>query len=120
MLQMDSSQAALVCDDQTRGQGTCGSSPRARGTRKLTFDGKFKRLPQDALDALMARVSAGEVSDDDVCRAVFDGWRDVRNEHGEELTYSEENRAILLNTFPVRPSVVKAWFESLRVGKRKN
>jgi hypothetical protein len=87
---------------------------------KQVFDAKFARLEQSELDLLMERIQSGEMSDGDVARRVFIGWRDVRSPSGDEYPYTEDNRENLLNTFPVQPSVVRAWFESLKVGKRKN
>jgi hypothetical protein len=96
---------------------------------QLTEDGKakdtdfaayFKRLPQSQVDDLRERAVAGTITDQELANTVLVGWDRVQDEAGNPLPYSEENRRALLDVVPVRPSVIKAWFESLSGAPRKN
>ena len=90
--------------------------------RKQTFSftATFPRLPQSELDDIMNGTKDGQIDDGALADKVLIGWSGVQDEDGNELAFSEANKAQLLETFPVRPSVIKAWFESLTGAPRKN
>jgi hypothetical protein len=48
------------------------------------------------------------------------GWEGVFDTNGNDVTFSEESMAALLEISPVRPTIVAAYFESIKTAKRKN
>jgi len=90
--------------------------------RKQTqhFTATFPRLPQSELDELMRGMQSGDIDDATLADRVLVGWSDVQDASGDTLDYSPAAKAALLDTYPVRPSVLKAWFESLTGAKVKN
>ncbi len=89
-------------------------------TQKFTFDAEFRRLTQSELKDIQAQASSGEITDERFAREVMIGWRGVQDEAGTELPFSEGNCDMLLNIFPVLPSVVKAFYASLSGAAVKN
>lgn len=89
-------------------------------TKNADFTARFKRLPQSQVDDLRERAIAGTIPDRELAETVLVGWEGVQDETGNALPYSEENRAALLDVVPVRPSVIKAWFDSISGAPRKN
>lgn len=84
------------------------------------FKAHFARLPQSEIDDLIAKAQAKEITDNDLVDKVLVGWDDVVDDSGKPIEFSPAMRDRLLEIFPVRPSVVTAWFESLSGAKRKN
>ena len=89
---------------------------------RADFDAQFKRVAQSEITALLRREEGEEPpTDQQIVDAVFVGWRKVQGEDGAELPVNAENRARLLDTFPVRREVVRAWLKSIGIeGKAKN
>jgi hypothetical protein len=97
------------------------------GSVKHKFAVVFKRLPQDELDELHRRLNReklqeGEtlLSDDEVLDQVVTGWQDVLDQNDQPLEFNPENFGALKNVFPTRPTLVTAFFESIKTAKRKN
>lgn len=89
---------------------------------RMDFDAQFKRIAQSEITALLHR-EEGEAppTDQQIVDAVFVGWRKVQDADGAELPVNAENRTRLLDTFPVRREVVRAWLKSIGIeGKAKN
>jgi len=78
-------------------------------------------LSQTELDALIAQSTAKEIDDNDLATTLLIGWDEVTDAAGEPIEFSPALRDKLLDIYPVRPSVISAWFESISGGaKRKN
>lgn len=100
--------------------------------KTMKFDGEFKRLPQDRINALYAAMQArlvamqaGEstadlIDDREIAEEVLVGWSNILDNDGEEVSYSEAVKAKLLNVPKVAASIVTAWGDSLQGAKRKN
>lgn len=71
------------------------------------FEAKFKRLDRESLNRVMA-------TPDDlaVMRENLLGWRGVVNDDGNPLPFTDDNRAALLNLWPVLPAMAKAFVEA--------
>lgn len=87
---------------------------------KSTFDAQLKRLARTEVMEIMRRIRDGETTDAEVACAVLVGWRGVCDRDGNEIPFSEGARDQLLDVHPVCPSVIQAWAESLRGGKKGN
>lgn len=86
-----------------------------------TFDAIFRRLSRDEFVDLTTRAQAGETNDAALVRDVLLGWKGVQDAEGGELPFSEENRELVLNVWPVLPAVVAAFIEAhTPKGKAKN
>ncbi len=89
-------------------------------TDKRKFEVKFRRLGQAELDKISDQVNKGETTDDQVARSVLLDWKGVQDEGGNELPFNEDNLAKLLEVFPVRPSIVAAFFKTINGARQKN
>ena len=89
-------------------------------TKRATFDAEFRRLSQSELESFQQRVSDGILTDSGFAAEVLVGWRGVKDEDDSDLPFSEANRERLLDIYPVRPSVIKAFYESIAGAKAKN
>ena len=98
---------------------------------KQSFEAEFKRLPQSRIAEIQAQAQkmvkaaeAGEqlegISDVSVADEVLVGWSGILDEDGEEVPYSETNKAMLLEVPMLAASLVQAYFASLTDEKRKN
>lgn len=96
---------------------------------KHTFDGEFKRLPQTRINEIIrlaramerGRIEEGEeLQDQDAAREVLVGWSGVVDDDGKEIKFSEASLSQLLEIPTVAAQVVRAWFDSIEVAKRKN
>lgn len=96
---------------------------------KHTFDGEFKRLPQTRINEIVRQARAMErgrlnedegLEDQDAAREVLTGWSGVVDDDGKEIPFSSGTLAQLLEIPTVAGQIVRAWFESLEVAKRKN
>lgn len=95
------------------------------GARKqrFSFDAEFERIPQDEINEMFRKRGEDEtpLRDAEVLERVLRGWRGIQEVDGTELAVNPENRARLLNQFPVPGSIVKAFLKSIGVeGQRKN
>jgi hypothetical protein len=96
---------------------------------KFTFDGEFRRLSQTRINELrrvarameLGRISdEEELVDQDGAREVLAGWTGVVDDDGKEIPFTETALAQLLEIPNVAGQILKAWFESIEVAKRKN
>jgi hypothetical protein len=94
-----------------------------------TFDAEFRRLPQSRINEIVRQAKAAErgrlddeeqLEDADVVREIVAGWSDVKDADGEQIPFSSAKLTELLEIPTVAGQIVKAWFESLKEGKRKN
>jgi len=98
---------------------------------KQSFEAEFKRLPQSRIaeiqvqaQKLVKAAEAGEqlegISDVSVADEVLVGWSGILDEDGDEVPYSQTNKAMLLEVPLMAASLVQAYFASLTDEKRKN
>lgn len=96
--------------------------PQDGGTfGKATFTAEFKALPQSEIEKV---IRAGREGDEtaDICSAALMGFTSVQDENGNDLPYSEENKARLLDVSAARAAILTAFFESVSGdgARRKN
>ena len=104
--------------------------PVSGGRReKHTFDGEFRRLPQTRINEIVKLAQLqerGKLSEDeelrdqDAAREILAGWSNVVDDEGEEIPFSDSKLAELLEIPTVAGQIVRTWFDSLEVAKRKN
>lgn len=94
---------------------------------KHSFKVKFRRLTQTELVEVYRRIDVNQLAegeeklmDAELLRDVMVGWEGVQDPNGNDVDFNEENMAALLEIFPVRPTIVTAYFDSIKTGKRKN
>jgi hypothetical protein len=96
---------------------------------KHTFDGEFRRLPQSRINEIIKLARAAErgrlnddeeLLDQDAAKEILAGWSGVVDDDAKEIPYSENALAQLLDIPTVAGQIVRAWFDSLDVAKRKN
>lgn len=88
--------------------------------QKHIFECQFRRLTQSELAAYTERLTAQQLDDDALVREVVLDWRGVLDEDGTELTFSPASLTRLLDIYPVRTSIVTAFFASLQGARQKN
>ena len=88
---------------------------------KATFTAEFRALEQDEIDRVLADIRDGD-PDMNFAGECLCGWKDVQDDDGSALVYSDDSKAKLLNIPYARNAVVIAFFESLSGGaaRRKN
>jgi hypothetical protein len=96
---------------------------------KHTFDGEFRRLPQTRINEIVKLAQLQErgklaedeeLRDQDAAKEILAGWSNVVDDKGEEIPYSEAALNQLMEIPTVAGQIVRTWFESLEVAKRKN
>lgn len=95
---------------------------------KHTFDGEFRRLPQSRINEVIrlarlqerGKVDDEELQDGDLAREVLAGWSGVTDDDGKEIPFSEAALGQLLEIPTVAGQIIRAWFDSIEVAKKKN
>ena len=94
-------------------------------THKFTI--VFARKSQDELDELYRRMTPAkledgeqQLTDDELLDDVVKGWEDVLDDQDQPLEFTPSNFAVLKNIYPTRPTLVQAFFDSIKTAKRKN
>lgn len=96
---------------------------------KHTFDGEFRRLPQSRINEIIrlarlqerGRLDDGEeLADQDAAKEILAGWSGVVDDDGKEVPFTESAVGQLLEIPTVAGQIIRAWFDSLEVAKRKN
>jgi hypothetical protein len=94
-----------------------------------TLDVEFRRLSQSRINEIVREARAAErgrgdddeqLEDQDAAREIIAGWAGVTDDAGKPVAFSEAALGQLLEIPTVAGQIVKAWFESLKEGKRKN
>ena len=97
--------------------------------KKHMFDAKFRRLTHTEVEALMKRLpqegddedtAAGRITDAELLADVLIGWRGIQTESGDEMPFNPENSEAVLDIYPVRPTLVRAFMASLQSARSKN
>jgi hypothetical protein len=96
---------------------------------KHTFDGEFRRLPQTRINEIVRMAKAmdrnrnndgEELEDQDAAKEVLAGWSGVVDDDNKEIPFSDNALSQLLEIPTVAGQIIRAWFDSLDVAKRKN
>lgn len=88
---------------------------------KVVFTARFRRLTLPEIDSVQKRLNDGELSDDALVRHVMVGWgEDVLDDDDKPLEFNDANLTALLNIFPVRPQIVRKFFDTITGAKAKN
>lgn len=86
----------------------------------VSFEAVFHRLSQSDLDEIGEQVAKGNLNDRQILDRVLAGWKGIVDEAGEPIEFGSPGTAVVLDTYPVTPATVKAFFESLKDAKAKN
>lgn len=84
------------------------------------FKARFKRVTQQELDRIHERLQEKSLNDTGLLNEVTVGFEDVKDDNGNPLEFNEDNFAALVNIFPVRPTMVNAFFTTINNAVRKN
>lgn len=99
---------------------------------RTSFGLVFARLSQEELEDMQKRVQAPafdkegnenpeKMNDDGVIQRVVIGFGDdVLDEDGKPLAFSVGNLVALCNIYPLRSTIVKAYYKSIESAKAKN
>lgn len=101
---------------------------------KVTFTAIFRRLNIAEIETIHKRLASKvdgtegvddqklqELNDDELVRDVMVGWgKDVLGDDGQPLDFNDANFTALLNIFPVRPTIVRRFFETIANARAKN
>lgn len=84
------------------------------------FKARFKRVSQQELDRIHERLAAKELTDTELLNEVTVGFEDVKDENGNLVEFNADTFADLIDTFPVRPTMVNTFFNTINNAVRKN
>lgn len=85
------------------------------------FSAHFVLLDQDEIDeTLGGEYNEDESADRDLLRKVLVGWKQVANEDGNEIEFSDEARDRILKIPYVRIALVRAYFKAIAGRRQKN
>jgi len=94
--------------------------PTDDGKKKtVEFQAQFKRLSQEEIEEQQQALNDGTLTDRGVIGQVMIGWKGVADEDGTPLDFNESNLASLLSMFPTQPSIVRAYYDSLKNAAKK-
>lgn len=79
---------------------------------------QFKRKSQSEMDVLVKSAK----SDEELCREVVTGWKGVKAENGDELSFTEANFGRLLDEVAgARLTIASTYFDAMQgAARRKN
>ena len=89
---------------------------------KETFDGEFKRLPQSRINEIVkqARAMEARYREDDEILEDQSVAKEVLIDDGKDIKFGESTLNQLLEIPTIASQIVKAWFESNELAKKKN
>jgi hypothetical protein len=96
---------------------------------KHTFDGEFRRLPQSRINQIVKlarKTDAGYLDDDEIlddqeaATELLVGWSGVVDDDNEEIPFSADKLKQLLEIPTIAGQIVRVWFDSIEVAKKKN
>ncbi len=86
-----------------------------------TLKCRFKRPSQKQIDDIFDRVNRGVLNDPKLLEEYFLGWtEDTKDVQGNLLENTPENREMVLDVHPTRPSVVRKFLSHIQGAKAKN
>lgn len=80
----------------------------------------FKRLSNTEVMELMTAIQRGEITDQEVCRKVLDGWEQVLEDDGSPMSFNEDSLKDLLEQQGFARDTTLAWMRSVGKGRVKN
>lgn len=97
---------------------------------KFAIDLIYNRLDQDRINEIvkLARIStrstydedAPELVDKEVAKEILAGWNGVLDDNGDPEPFTDSKVETFLKIPTVASQVVRKWFESIDISKRKN
>ena len=85
-----------------------------------TFKAEFKRIPQSRMKEIFDQIKIDQMGDKDLVKEVLIGWKDVRDENGEDIPFSAGALEKLIDVQLVAAAISKAFVESITGSKIKN
>lgn len=101
----------------------CESAVNGGKFEKETFEVEFKRIPDSEVKKALGLVPVEERKqkmDKEFCKEIVLGWKDVKDESGEDVPFSQTALDTLLEFPGVARSIVEAFLESIAGSKVKN
>lgn len=89
-------------------------------TQRAKFFARFKRLKQEEIEDLLKRAREARANDRQILEEVLVGWKGVQDEAGEEIPFTPENMATVMNVYPMQPATVRAFFDSVQGARQGN
>lgn len=90
-------------------------------TTSHTFTAEFRRMSMREIEEMNARLKEQTITDTQLLQDVMVGWgEDVQDADGNPLPFTERNFEALLDVYPTRGTLVKAFMESLSSASAKN
>lgn len=106
--------------------------PKDGRFEQTSFDGEFKRLPQDRVNEIMIMAQRlniavknsedldGLLKDVEIADEVLCGWKGILDEDKKEVPFTEAMKATLLQVPGIAASITQSWVESTTRAKVKN
>lgn len=96
--------------------------PKADGTGhdEQTFDVEFKRIPQDAITAMLRRAADERLSDVQLAAEIMVGWKGVVDREKAPIPYSEGARDRALSVPGLGSAVMTSFFDAHAKAVEKN
>lgn len=96
-------------------------TPADGGTfKREKFDAELKFLSQTRIEEIKKQIAEDRITDVELAREVWIGWKGINDSDGNDILYSESMRDKLLDQALVATAVVTALIESLAGARRKN
>jgi hypothetical protein len=94
--------------------------PGEKSPRK--FDLEFLRRSQAEIEALVAKIKDGALTDAQLCHEVVVGWpaRNITDSEGTDVAFSTDALDRLLGIYPLPSAIVQAYFNSISSAREKN
>lgn len=96
-------------------------APRGDGkTDEFEFTAEFRRVSQSRFVEMLQQIEAKNLTDNDLIDEVLIDWNGIKGTDGQDFTYNDTNKQILLDLLGMPAAIVGAFFDSLRGAPRKN
>jgi hypothetical protein len=81
---------------------------------------RFADKPRSWLRPTLEKINAGEITDEEICREVIEGWEGVEGPDGVAMPFTADDLEVLLEKRNFPGSAVTVFFDSLLVRKAGN
>ena len=81
---------------------------------------RFADKPRSWLRPTLEKINAGEITDEEICREVIEGWEGVEDPDGMAVPFTADGLEMLLEKRNFPGSAVTVFFDSLLVRKSGN